>query len=188
MKWVHTLIDYDNVKQNNERGSADVSINLSLLIPSLSNRVSALLPDSQEIWCRLYGGWITLDSQRTLQGTWMLSEISKFRGRIGPLRSKISMSTEISARSDLTLIGTYRDGGQKMVDGMMSVDLISLSDDHDTSLVIVSDDDDLVPSIIASSVKRPSNNPVFVLRRQKKPGSGPNDRLLSQCNVVIAEF
>lgn len=118
----------------------------------------------------------------------MLGEMAKLRGRQGPLRTRISLATEMVSRSDITLIGTYRDGGQKMVDGMISVDLMTLANDAECSLVLVSDDDDFVPSMIGIGETRNSRNPLFVLRRQKKLGVAPNDKYMSSCNVVIAEY
>ena len=91
-------------------------------------------------------------------------------------------------RMELTLVGTYRDGGQKMVDGMISTDLVHLAPDRDRSLVLVSDDDDFVPSAIAGGGLRSKRNPLFILRRKKKPGTGSNDHLLSASNVVVASY
>ena len=188
MKLVSVLIDYDNARAGSEKSSRDVYLNLSILVSSVSERIHSLIADSEEIACRLYGGWTSLDNQTTSQAGWLLSEVSKFRGRNGPLRTKMSLAMNVICRSDLSFVGTYRDGGQKMVDGMICTDLIHLASDDTQSLVLVSDDDDFVPSVIASATLRSTKRPVYVLRREKKIGKGPNDHILRSANVIIAEY
>lgn len=188
MKWVHTLIDYDNAIEVPERTAPDVAVNLAVLVPRLTAKLGALVPDSQELLCRLYGGWMTLDSQLTQRAVWLLAELSNFRRKTGPHRLRLTMAREIIARSDLTLIGTYQNNSQKMVDGMLSVDVIELSAEKDTSLAFVSDDDDFVPAIIAASETRLRGNPIHLLRRRRPADSAANDALLRACNVVISEY
>ena len=188
MKIVNVLIDYDNVKSIEEKSIQDVNTNLSLIIRKLSDRIHGLIVDSEEIACRLYGGWITLDRSYTDRASWLLSQVPRFRGRAGPLRVRVTLSLNLICRSDIHLVGTYRDGGQKMVDGMISTDLIHLSGDMTQSLVLVSDDDDFVPGIIAGGMMRAKRQPIYILRKTKKIGSAPNDIFLESANAILAEY
>lgn len=188
MKWVHTLVDYDNATERPERVLSDTMVNLTVLVNRLTRKVSSIVPDSEELLVRLYGGWITLGNQLTHRANWLLAALPNFRKKFGPLRVRITIAREIVARSDLTLIGTYQNSEQKMVDGMLSVDLLELSPQRDTSLVLVSDDDDFVPAVVASAERRTAANPVHILRRRKPVGSAGNDLLLKGCNVRIAEY
>jgi uncharacterized LabA/DUF88 family protein len=188
MKWVHTLVDYDNAIELSESVHKNVSINLSVLSRRLARTLGSRIPDSEELFVRLYGGWLTLDNQLSHRGVWLLSEISNFRRKIEALRLRFTVVREILARSDLTLRGTYRQGGQKMVDVMIAVDLLSLAPERDTSLVLVSDDDDLIPAVVAGAEHRNSRNPVHLLRRRKAAGSAQNDHVIQQCNVIIGDY
>lgn len=188
MRHFNVLIDYDNARFVKDRGPADVASNISLLLKGISESLIQLYPQCEGLRCRLYGGWIAVDGQTTHQAGWVLSEISKHRGRIGRVRVSISVATSIISRSDIILLGTYRDRVQKMVDGMISVDLLDLSRLDDGGLVIVSDDDDFIPSIISGSCNRDKKKPLIVLRRRKKIGSAVNDLALIDCNALVAVY
>lgn len=188
MKWVHTLVDYDNAIELRERVRSDVTVNLATLCRRLVGSVANIIPDSEELFIRLYGGWMTLDSSLSHRGGWLLGEVPNFRRKIDPLRLKMTIVREILARSDLTFCGTYQHDEQKMVDVMIAVDLLVLATETDTSLVLVSDDEDFVPAVVACAEHRTPRNPLHLLRRRKLAGSAPNDDILQSCNVVITSY
>jgi len=61
MRSIIALVDYDNATRQPELAQPDVALNLALLGKWLSDRLSVLIPDSEDLWLRLYGGWIMLD-------------------------------------------------------------------------------------------------------------------------------
>lgn len=188
MKNAVALVDYDNVKREFEDKISDVSINLSIMIPNLTHKIGSMVPEVEEIRFRLYGGWSYRDGQSTIQCAWLLSEISKFSRRYGKIRANCSLARELIARSDLELVGTYRDKGQKMVDGMLTSDLIYLSNKRDSSVVVVSDDDDFVPGVITSSCARSKKDPIIVLRPARKSNTPLNDHLYERCHVDLSQI
>jgi hypothetical protein len=188
MKWVHVLVDYDNAMLHVEKNPTDVTLNLNLLSTRLSGKLSSLIPDSDQVFLRLYGGWVTLDGQFTPRAGWLLSEMPNYRRKIGPVRIKPTIITTILAREDLVLVGTYQNQAQIMVDAMLSVDVVELASDNDFSLVVVSDDQDVVPAVITASEKRTRQNPVYWLRRRNAPDAMVIDSVLKRCNVRVAEY
>jgi len=188
MKIVFALVDYDNAIEEWENTQADVGLNLSVLCSRLSARLSALIPGSENLTVRLYGGWNTAGNQPTRRADWLLAELPNYRKRFGPLRVRPSIVTELIIRSDLTFIGTYQNQEQKMVDGMLMVDALELATDANIAVAVVSDDDDFVPAIISGAERRKSTNPIYLLRRVKTPGAALNDGLLTRCNVRLASY
>ncbi|MBB5757784.1 hypothetical protein HNR00_002500 [Methylorubrum rhodinum] len=188
MKRTTALIDYDNIMSVKERSITDVITNLSEMIPHLVFKIQALVPDVEEVNFRLYGGWSLRDGQSSQQCVWLLSEMGRFNRRHGSVRAKCRLARELIAQTDLSLVGTYRDGGQKMVDGMITADLIHLSNDEEISLVLVSDDDDFVPGVITGSCLRSSKSPLIVLRPKRKKAEPLNDHHYKVCRVVTAEL
>jgi hypothetical protein len=188
MKWVHTVVDYDNAAIHKERSQTDVALNLDLLTSRVSGALSSLIPDSEEAILRLYGGWLTLDRQSTQRAGWLLAEMTNYRRKVGPLRLRISMVTAILAKADVSIFGTYQDQEQKMVDEMLAVDVIEMASETDTSLAVVSDDQDVIPALIAAGERRTSRNPIYLLRRRNAPGDVKTDVILKQANVYLSSY
>lgn len=188
MKWATALVDYDNITSIKERSITDVVTNLSELIPNLVSKIRILVPDVEEVNFRFYGGWSLRDGQSSQQCVWLLSEMGRFNRRHGSVRAKCRLARELIAQTELSLVGTYRDGGQKMVDGMITADLIHLSNDKELSLVLVSDDDDFVPGVITGSCLRSPKSPLIVLRPKRKKNIPLNDHHYKLCHVITAEL
>lgn len=188
MKRTTALVDYDNITSKKERSITDVFINLSEMIPHLVFKIQTLVPDVEEINFRFYGGWSTKDGQASQKCVWLLTAIGRFNRRHGSVRAKCGLARELIAQTELSLVGTYRDGSQKMVDGMITADLIHLSADEEISIVLVSDDDDFVPGVITGSCRRPPKSPLIVLRPKRKKNDPLNDHHYKICRVLTAEL
>lgn len=188
MKWATALVDYDNITSVKERRATDVVTNLSVMVPSIILKIQSLVPDVEEVNLRFYGGWSLRDGQSSQQCGWLLGEIGRFNRRHGSVRAKCRLARELIAQSELSLVGTYRDGGQKMVDGMITADLIHLSNDGEISLILVSDDDDFVPGVLTGARLRTLKNPLIVIRSKRKTNVPLNDHHYQVCHVITAEL
>lgn len=178
------LVDYDNAKPNGrEMSAADSYANLELIIQLLTKIAKSFCPNSGELIVRLYGGWIDERGQYTRLATWMLPSISQLRGRHNGYRVRFELALNVAAIEDYQLIGTYRRSsnppGQKMVDTMIAVDLMHLTQSSDCPIILCSDDDDLVPSLLyAAHTKRPC-----ALSRARPRGAALNDAALTKNKI-----
>jgi hypothetical protein len=183
---VLAFVDYDNVRSIPDRTLADVTLNLEELCDRLSRTVRRALPGTEEIELRLYGGWVSEDGRFSRNAEWLLSAIADVRGRWHGIRLKPSMITRLACWPHANLIGTLRLRSQpvrqKMVDGLLTVDAIHLAQESVAPLLIVSDDDDMVPCAVA--VSRLVKGPLVLLRR-RRPGDGLNDEILGTLGVQL---
>jgi hypothetical protein len=182
------LVDYDNVKLIRvERTAGDVGNNLAELVPAAVGEAKKVLGDIGEIVFRVYGGWIDEKGIHSFKAQWLLTALSWYRGRSSGTIVKPSLVTALACRTTDTLLGTVRHSSagyqQKMVDTMMVADAIHYTRDESLPIVLFSDDDDLLPGALASSVMAP-RVPFHWLRR-RKVGSALNDAVLKRARVTI---
>ena len=181
------LVDYDNVKSElTEYSSRDVLSNLD----DIAQQIVGFLPKvpcaEEEVRMRLYGGWIDESGRFTHRASWIMAALGSLERRRGNTIIIPEIVTSLAVRLGRVLIGTYRahpTPEQKMVDTMMTVDAIHFASIPDTFVVIASDDDDMVPSIIAG--QRQEHRPMSWLRRRKPCGRGPNDKLCMDDGVNL---
>ncbi len=69
-----------------------------------------------------------------------------------------------------------------MVDGMLGCDAVFVASEPFVCIGVVSDDDDVVPATLMAHVQ---NRSVVLLRRSRRPGTGPNDQVLSRRGLRI---
>jgi hypothetical protein len=84
------------------------------------------------------------------------------------------------------LRGTYRsvDQRQKLVDGMLTLDALHYAHLPDTSMMVVTDDDDFVPAaLVACSYQQP-----VCWARCRPDGNAPNDELLRNVGVQLHAY
>lgn len=186
MRSVNALVDYDNAVGPTERNAYDAQANLERFLRDLASAVIAVLPRADELYVRLYGGWTTTDNQNSPRADLLLPLLSGFRKRIDGLRVKPTLVRSLVLHSDLDFLGTYRQGGQKMVDVMLSLDLIEQAKQLDKAVLIVSDDDDFVPACACAAHLRSRHNPLLIFRRSKK--IAPNDKAICKLSAVISCF
>jgi hypothetical protein len=184
------LIDYDNACRTvtPERSPRDVAINLDELLRAVAAQASVLLPGVDELDVRLYGGWADRGGNATPRAGWILQELPGFRTRLNGLRIRPRLATSLLALPEDHLIGTHRsdvESQQKLVDGMLSVDALTLARDGERIIIVVSDDDDFVPAVLVGFLWTPRASPLVLFRRVKPPGDALNDPLLQRRGIRI---
>ncbi|HEV7591272.1 MAG TPA: hypothetical protein VGO40_24380 [Longimicrobium sp.] len=181
---VIALVDYDNAIYLQEKNEADVGFNLSQLLASLATFAREKLGRIDELRVLLYGGWLVETGAYSDRAQWILATIGRFRGRRNGMRVLPSLVTALAVRPTDNLIGSYRVNTvprrQKMVDCMIAVDAMYFVRSEDAPLIIVSDDDDLVPAVIG--IRGCTTQPVFLVRKRPQ-GEGLNDSLLAELAI-----
>lgn len=180
------LVDYDNVRATPDRTAIDATLNLEELFDRVSLVVRGSLPDANEIDLRLYGGWIGEDGRYSRNAEWMLAALPNVGGRHHGLRLRAHLVTNAACRPNELLVGTVRvrtrPVRQKMVDGLMTIDALHLANEPAATFLVISDDDDLVPCVLALS--RTVSAPLF-LYRLRPAGDGLNDAMLSRIGIRL---
>jgi hypothetical protein len=176
------LVDYDNVRLRVDRNPLDANFNAAMLTMDIIWKIRQTLARPREYHIRLYGGWIDELGQLTSLGQWLLVASSALRGRKHGVLVKPQVATSVAIRATEILIGTTRKdtvkARQKMVDCMIAVDLLHYS--RSETVVVVSDDDDLVPAVFAATVRCAGH---VVWLRHRHAGWGLNDSLLTAAGV-----
>lgn len=183
------LIDYDNVIiAKDERCSLDVRNNLTILVNEIVLFVSSRVPSTEELIVRIYGGWLTKTNEYTARATWLLTEIPTFRRRFGRLRVKPNLTDAMLAFPDAPLCGTYRKNSeieqQKMVDGMIAIDMLCIAQQIGGHIILVSDDDDFVPALMYCAYSKRKQQSIF-LKRKSASNIRLNDHNLISLNIEI---
>lgn len=182
------LVDYDNVCSfiAPERSPADVAGNLTEFLPKLAGQARTVLHSLEDLNVRFYGGWRDVAGRNTPRADWLLASLPRFRTRFHGVRVRPSLATELIVRPSEPLVATYKDGAQKMVDVMLSVDAVALALAREASVVLVSDDEDFVPGTVVSGHYAERATHILLLRRARPIGSSPNDALIQSLGVIIA--
>lgn len=180
------FIDYDNVRVAPERTALDVALNLTELLDRLTDSVGAAFPAATEIDARLYGGWVGEDGRYSRLAEWTFGALHQLRGRRNGIRLRPQMVISAACQPRDVLIGTVRllsrPKRQKMVDGLLTIDALHLSDEE-ADFLLVSDDDDFVPAAMA--LRSATARSCFILRL-RGPGQGLNDVTLSRNGIGLA--
>ncbi len=183
---VTALVDYDNVKANREVTRIDAQANVASLVERCLEVANRIFPGLVELRLRLYGGWVDKLGQFTLRAQWILPCLPAHRRHFGRVLVNPTLVTTMAFHPQLRLRGTYDAvlQRQKMVDGMLTVDALHYAGAADTSMMIVTDDDDLVPAaIVACGQQRP-----VWWARVRPDGRAPNDDLLREVGIELREF
>ncbi len=184
------LVDYDNVRTKDERTPGDVVMNLGEIIPPIVAEAERSLAQPRELVVRVYGGWVNERGHQSRRAQWLLTALAWYRGRRGNAIVKPSLVTALACRSSDVLLGTVRESEtgvrQKMVDAMLGLDALHFARDQSLPVLIVSDDDDLVPAALSARSLSTSCR-VHWLRR-RRPDSALNDSLLGRAGVTFGSF
>ncbi len=180
---VSCLIDFFNVVPRVE-APADVYDALNSIFSAL--RASVPRPDHGvvELDVRLYGGWVTMSNAHSQAATWILQALAIARGLYGGYRILPSCVFTLAEVPHVPLIGTVRRGGQKMVDTMICLDLLHFAT-ADVPVVVMSDDDDMLPALLVAASRGPRD---LRLVRRRALGVGKNDHCLSATNYTIQVY
>jgi uncharacterized LabA/DUF88 family protein len=179
---IFALVDYDNVRPNKkEKISLDVEENLIRIANRSSEVARSYYPGTSDLFLRLYGGWRDKSSQRTTSGAWIETAASKIRRRLNGIRVLPEIVTT-NFECDLPAYkGLYRDGGQKMVDTLIVADLITIVNKFDCPVLMLSDDEDMLPGIVAV---RNACRKVTVLRNRQL-GEAMNDHIFNGIQIQV---
>lgn len=180
---IFALVDYDNVKPvQKERAGTDVEDNVYRITRRATSVVKEFFPGHREIALRLYGGWTDRANKKTASGNWIYQATANVRGKHNGIRVLPEVATNNYGCGFSQYIGLYRDGGQKMVDTLIVSDLITLCTNYDCPVLLMSDDEDMLPGLVAS---RSAWKSLAVLRNRPF-GEAMNDHVLGALNIRIA--
>lgn len=179
------LVDYDNCRLSpREFAPQDVEHNLISITRAIIDICRRDMPSVSELRLRFYGGWISQDGLYTSRAEQLLRSLDVVRGLVDGMRLIPELATGLSRYCTENLIGLVRTDRnpvqQKMVDTLITVDALHVS--QESIIAIVSDDDDLVPGAIGVSAS--GNGPVHLIRRRAE-GRGKNDSLCRRVGVVF---
>lgn len=177
------LVDYDNIRRSwPEESAYDTERNLVRLTELLTNECRASLPDLKEIELRIYGGWILKNGQYSRRAQYLLSKLHVARKRYSDILVSPELCFRMAGYPHSRFIGTLRDDRmppqQKMVDTIIAIDTITLSEDW--AVFVATDDDDLIPAVAAAASN--SQQKIFLIRRRVF-GTGLNDEVCRRMNV-----
>ncbi len=192
---VYVLIDYDNAKATRARETTEAQARASLqrLLDSTERlfRVTDLAPN--RTYFELYGGWRNPDGYPSEENQRLLRVLGDFVGtKAGTSRTAFTLVQSIVGCAD-TLVGTRDSGNQKMVDGMLVLDVVSRARElsgTDSAIVVVSADVDILPGLILAAEVSNRTLPLFLLRllliHDTRPDTTPQDRHLADRAAVIS--
>jgi hypothetical protein len=147
------LIDLASVcPSGDEQRHADALDLISLMVRGWCGAVPGHSSAVHEVECRLYGGFRDVVGNPTPRRLWLVKHLERLRGLTGGIRLVPGIAESIASAPEVVLIGTYANGAQKMVDGMIAEDagLFARSGMH-RSILLISDDEDFMPTVLAIS-------------------------------------
>lgn len=190
------LVDYDNVCEAyapGRRGRAgqrwprvDVERRTDGLVDAITRVFRAAFPELRELDVRLYGGWTDERGIPSPAAFLLLQVVPALRGRRHGVIVRPSLATAMVQLPDVRLWGTVRlrtkPKRQKMVDGMLGCDAIFVATEGLTRVGVVTDDDDLVPALLAAHA---ANGTWTIWVRSRRSREGLNDRRLANRGLRI---
>lgn len=183
------LIDFDNFREIDAKSRADIEFAAEELIDLTSRAFAKVFPASRELDIRLYGGWTDPRGLPSRDAEWLTEILPGLRGRRHGLIVRPSLATTMLQFPQFLLLGTVRGRGrrlrQKMIDGMIGCDAMYMSDHGQTCVGVVSDDDDLLPSVISAHAMNPG---VLVWMRVRRAGAAINDSYLANHGPPLVDL
>jgi len=189
------LIDYDNARIEPitaERNAGAVQVGCLSIIEALTAALVASGASYGEIRARFYGGWLHEDGRWTERAEWMREELRNMRGLRHGIRLLPELAVALMSQPRRDIRGTARirtdrsgySHQQKMVDTMLCVDLVLMSLAPDEDIVVVSDDDDVIPAMIVAQATLGR----IRLFRHRELGKSCNDHHLRELGLPITVF
>ena len=184
------LVDYDNVSVlRKQRTVRDVESNLSDIANALVDHCVATAGHQGELRIRFYGGWISEAGVNSQRAGWLMASVNLIRGLHRGWRLLPEVAFSLAEAPTHRFIGTWRTAqrprAQKMVDTMMVVDAIHIADRRESGIIVMSDDDDLVPGLVSAG--RRQRGSLYSLR-QRGYGYGLNDHICKAHGVTMAQL
>lgn len=131
---------------------------------------------------RIYGGFFAHDGSQTDHYTFLRKALPRVQGLSDGLRVRPNLAGSLACRPSARIIGTYRDGRQRMVDQMLSQDARYLAPRYD-ALTIIADDEDYFPAVLALATEH--RGPISWIRQR---ALGRNDQHLQGTTVTTAFY
>ncbi|MFB7542610.1 hypothetical protein ACFC0N_22275 [Streptomyces zaomyceticus] len=183
------VVDFSNLCPA-PRSDADVYDGLHAIDRVVREAIKQHWPRISELHLRLYGGWLFRNGRMTRQWEWALPHLADFRTRRDGLRVEPELAHSSAWHPSTRIVGTFRTAreadfgrpAQKMVDGLIVADSLRYSLEGKPT-VLVSDDDDVLPGLLAAAA-RPTRRMIWL--RKRAPGQSCNDQwLTSHSNIEI---
>ncbi|MEU2662678.1 hypothetical protein [Micromonospora sp. NPDC007220] len=136
-----------------------------------------------DVDCRLYGGFTDRIGNPTEQFNRLRKQLRRLQGLREGMRVRPSIARSLACQPSAILVGTYKNGGQKMVDQMLAQDALHFAriGGHDT-VVVVADDDDYLPAMLTLATQ--TRTPLRWLRRRSTTANDPHFSNLSVTFLV----
>ena len=179
------LVDHDNLRPSGIRTGGDPLAETVFLVESVVSGFRAVFAEVREVEVRFYGGWTDEEGKDSPVAKNLTAILPFLGGRVRGVTVRPAMAQALLTFPDLVLRGTVRlrtrPPRQKMVDGMIGCDALSAV--RSTRRVgVVSDDEDLVPALLAARAF-PEGSACWL--RTRRFGAGLNDVSLRQRGVRI---
>lgn len=137
--------------------------------------------DVVDVDFRIYGGFFASDGTATPHYSFLRRHVSTVQGLRAGVRLMPTPAVALACRPSARIIGTYRDGKQRMVDQMLAQDAHFLASRYDL-IGVIADDEDYFPAILALAVE--TAVPIRWLRQRS---TGRNDAHLQGTRVVTLQ-
>ncbi|MET7417533.1 hypothetical protein [Dactylosporangium sp. NPDC005555] len=188
------LVDFDNIVPG-VSDSIDIEDGMRVITRTLRFVIAKHWAEVTELRTRMYGGWLRKSGLETRNATWIAPRLSDFRSTVNGLfiDPEIAYATLWNPRP---IRGTFRFSSdrepddpdrahQKMVDSMIISDVINLAV-LDVPVIIMTDDDDVVPGVMAYRDIAAAGAIMWLRRRPA--GASCNDESLRRQGVVIETY
>lgn len=184
------LVDYDNLSPPPKPGRDTPRPGVGRVVEAVVIGFRRAFRDIRDLDIRLYGGWIDERGSRTRAAVGLNAELPLLRSTIRGVKVRPVIATRILQVPDFVLRGTVRlrarRARQKMVDGMLGCDALFAASSGMKRVGVVTDDEDLVPALLAAQAGSSTPGPVWMRRRAT--GAAPNDDLLVERGVRIVRI
>ncbi|MEV6212622.1 hypothetical protein [Kitasatospora sp. NPDC051914] len=178
------LIDFNNLspQANSQPTVLDTLELISILVRGHFSPGKLTRPrDAIEVECRIYDGWVDRAGGYMEKYRLANSQLGALQSLEDGVRILPRLVTSLACHPGAKLTGTYKNGGQKMVDQMLAQDahFYSEQDEYD-QILIIANDDDYVPAVLAASTRW--GKPISWIRKR---GSTPHDLHFNLLNVEL---
>ncbi len=136
-----------------------------------------------DVQCRLYGGFMDRLGTPTEHYVRTNRKIRMLRSLERRVRIRPTIARSLAEHPNAHLQGTYKNGGQKMVDQMLALDAYHFAERQEFDCIsLIANDDDYVP--IVMTIGHKFSRPVRWLRKR---ATGSNDHHFSKSNVAVLD-
>jgi hypothetical protein len=178
------LVDFASIcPTGDEADHADALELMAYLIRSACSATPETARTVHEVDCRIYGGFRDIAGAATERKAWLVRHLQLARGLLDGIRIVPTLVEGVACAPRLTLVGTYANGQQKMVDAMIAEDMgLFARAGEFGSILLISDDEDFVPAVISNSLTTSMQ-----IRWLRQRSSGRNDYNLTSAVRLLTD-